>query len=63
MWLLIGGISDFWGRCPGFESCISHNTPDALQDHCVIRFKILKIKYQVFYIFKEVNYLFVDYYI
>ena len=27
---------DFWGTGPGFESDISHNNPDALQDHCVI---------------------------
>ena len=27
---------DFWGRGPGFESGLSHNDPDALQDHCVI---------------------------
>ena len=26
---------DFWGRGPGFESDISHNDPDALQDHYV----------------------------
>ena len=25
---------NFWGRGPGFESGISHNNPDALQDHC-----------------------------
>ena len=24
------------GRGPGFESGISHNDPDALQDHCVL---------------------------
>ena len=34
MWWLIGSAPDFWGRCPGFESGISHNDPDALQDHC-----------------------------
>ena len=28
---------DFWGRGPRFESGISHNDPDALQDHCVIK--------------------------
>ena len=27
---------DFWGRGLGFEYRISHNDPDALQDHCVI---------------------------
>ena len=27
---------DFRGRGPEFESGISHNDPDALQDHCVI---------------------------
>ena len=26
--------SDFWGTGPGFESGISHNYPNALQDHC-----------------------------
>ena len=34
MWWLIGSAPDFWGRGPGFESGISHNDPDALQDHC-----------------------------
>ena len=29
-----GGSPDFWGRGTGFESGISHNDPDALQDHC-----------------------------
>ena len=33
LWL-IGSAPDFWGRGPGFESGISHNDPDALQDHC-----------------------------
>ena len=27
---------DFFGRGPGFEFRISHNNPDALQDHCVL---------------------------
>ena len=36
MWWLIGSTPDFWGRVPRFECCISHNDPDALQDHCVI---------------------------
>ena len=44
VWWLIGwrcggslvSAPDFWGRGPGFESVISHNDPDALQDHCVI---------------------------
>ena len=36
MWWLIGSSPDFWGRGSGFESGISHNDPDALQDHCVI---------------------------
>ena len=31
---LIASAPDFWGRGPGFESGISHNDPDALQDHC-----------------------------
>ena len=34
MWWLIGSAPDFWGRGPGIESGISHNDPDALQDHC-----------------------------
>ena len=39
MWWLIGiycRALDFWGRGPGIESGISHNDPDALQDHCEI---------------------------
>ena len=40
MWWLIGSAPDFWGKCPGFESSISHSVPDELQDHCVIK-KIL----------------------
>ena len=36
MWWLIGKEPDIWGRGPGFKSGISHNDPDALQDHCVI---------------------------
>ena len=39
MWWLIANAPDFWGRGPGFESGISHNDPDALQDHCVIMLK------------------------
>ena len=31
---LTGSASDLWGRGPGFESDISHNEPDALQEHC-----------------------------
>ena len=27
---------DLWGKDPEFEFDISHNDPDALQDHCVI---------------------------
>ena len=34
MWWLIGCAPYFWGRGPGFEFGISHNDPDALQDHC-----------------------------
>ena len=34
MWWFIGGAPAFWGRGTGFESGISHNDPDALQDHC-----------------------------
>ena len=37
MWWLNGNAPDFWGKSPGFESGITHNDPDALQDHCVIR--------------------------
>ena len=33
MWLLIGSAPDFCGRSPVFESSVSHNDPDALQDH------------------------------
>ena len=36
MWWLIGSALDSWGRSPGFQSGISHNDPDALQDHCAI---------------------------
>ena len=36
MWWLNDSAPDFWGRCPGFESGIFHNDPDALQDHCAI---------------------------
>ena len=36
MWWFIGSAPDFWGRVPGFESAVSNNNPDALQDHCVI---------------------------
>ena len=32
----IGKAPDFWGRGPGFESGITHNDPDALQDQYVI---------------------------
>ena len=34
MWGLIGSAPDFWGRGHGFESGISLNDPNALQDHC-----------------------------
>ena len=36
MWWLIGSAPGFGGRGPGFKSSISHNDPDALQEHCVI---------------------------
>ena len=36
MWWLIGSAPDFWSRCPGFEFGVSHNDPDAMQDHCVV---------------------------
>ena len=36
MWWLLGCAPDFWGKGPGFESDISHNDPDGLQDHCVL---------------------------
>ena len=32
MWWLIGSAPYFLGRSPGFESDISHNNPEALQD-------------------------------
>ena len=38
MWWLIGSSPDFWDRGPWFESGISHNDPDALQDHCLIMY-------------------------
>ena len=31
--LSICSVSDFWGKDPGFESGISLNDPDALQDY------------------------------
>ena len=34
MWWLLGSVPDFWGRGPGFESVISLNDIEALQDHC-----------------------------
>ena len=39
MWWFIGGAPAFWGRGTGFESGISHNDPDALQDHWVIMYE------------------------
>ena len=36
MWWLLRSAPDFWGRSPGFESVISNNDPDELQDHCVL---------------------------
>ena len=33
---LLVSAPDFWGRGSGFESGISHNDPDTLQDHFVI---------------------------
>ena len=36
MWWLFYRAPDHWSRGPGFESGISNNDPDALQDHCVI---------------------------
>ena len=35
MWWFIGSAPDFWGRGPGFESGISINVPDVLQEHCL----------------------------
>ena len=35
MWWLIGSAPDLWGRGHGLESGISHNDPEAQQDHCV----------------------------
>ena len=39
MWWLNGCTPDFWGRGSRFESSISYNDPDSLQDHCVIMWK------------------------
>ena len=36
MWWLIGSALDFRGRGLGFESGISRNDPDALQNHRAI---------------------------
>ena len=44
MWWVIGSAPDFWGRSPGFESGIYHDDPDALQDHCEIKYKKKKKK-------------------
>ena len=38
LWLICSAL-DFWGRGPGFEFGVSHNDPDALQDHCVVMSK------------------------
>ena len=35
MWWLNGSAPDYWGRGPGFESGISHDDSNALQDYCV----------------------------
>ena len=40
IWWLIGSAPDFWSRVTGFESRISHNDPDKLQDNCVLIKKI-----------------------
>ena len=36
MWRLIGSSPDFQTGGLGFESGISHNDPEELQDHCAI---------------------------
>ena len=44
---LIGNAPDFWGRGPDFESGISHNDPDALQDHCD-KVENLRVKREIY---------------
>ena len=39
---------NFWGRGPRFESGISHNDPDALQDHCEIKVENLRIERETY---------------
>ena len=36
----MGALGDVVARSPGFESGISLNDPEALQDHCVILYKL-----------------------
>ena len=45
-WWLIGSAPNFWGRGPEFESSVSHNDPDALQDHCeIVKLKVVRAAY------------------
>ena len=54
-WLVAGDVvahwysaPDFRGRGPRFESGISHNDPDALQDHCEIKVENLRIERETY---------------
>ena len=47
MWWLIDSAPDFWGRGFEFESSLSHNDPDELQDHHPI-YKTLKVASRLF---------------
>ena len=46
-------LPDFWGRGPRFESGISHNGPDALQDRCVIMKKNSGYREEILYLVEE----------
>ena len=48
MWWLIGSAPDFLGRGPGFESDLSHNDPDALQDHSDKEEKNLRVERETY---------------
>ena len=58
MWWLIGRASDFRERGPGFASGISHNDPDALQDHCetVENLRVDKVKKRIHRHYAERHY-------
>ena len=49
MWWFIGCTPDFRDRGPGFESGISHNDPDAQQDHCVIKYRQLRVETETYH--------------